>query len=149
MIGRPLPQDERSKDFPNLTDENHLITSVATENYNCIAWAYEVSNRRMWPGTQDYHWPSPVAGPDDLRTLMQLFLNAGYDECENGELEEGFKKIAIYMNQEGPQHAARQMESGRWTSKLGSGEDIEHDTLEALEGECYGKAIVFLKKRIV
>ncbi|MCI0637958.1 MAG: hypothetical protein L0Y72_23715 [Gemmataceae bacterium] len=36
-----------------------------------------------------------------------------------------------------PTHAARQLPTGRWSSKLGPSEDIEHD-LHALEGEIYG-----------
>jgi hypothetical protein len=35
-----------------------------------------------------------------------------------------------------PTHAARQLPSGRWTSKLVLREDIEHD-LHALSGEAY------------
>jgi len=146
MMGRPLPRDVQLK-FPKLTDENHSITSPSTDNYNCVAWAYEISNKRMWPGHLDYYWPSDVAGVDELRTLIQLYLDAGYAECKNGQREDGFKKVAIYVNQEGPQHAARQLESGRWTSKLGDFEDIEHDTPEALEGDFYGKVTVFLRKR--
>lgn len=103
----------------------------------------------MWPGVPGYYWPSEVVGVDKLEALMQLYLGGGYEECDNGQREDGFEKVAIYVNQEGPQHAARQLESGRWTSKLGRCEDIEHDTLETLEGREYGKATVFLRKRNV
>jgi hypothetical protein len=103
----------------------------------------------MWPGARDYYWPPDVAGADTLQALIQLYLDAAYEQCDNGQLEGGFKKVAIYMNQEGPQHVARQLESGRWTSKLGDLEDIEHDTVDILEGEDYGKATVFLRKRLV
>lgn len=106
MMGRPLPKVARLR-FPKLTDENHSITSPSTDNYNCIAWAYEVSNKWMWPGYPDCYWPSDVAGVDELRTLIQLYLDAGYEECDNGQREDGFKKVAIYVNQEGPLHAAR------------------------------------------
>ena len=135
--------------FPNLTNQNHSICSPPSENYNCIAWAYGVSNKLMWPGVPGYYWPSEVVGVDKLEALMQLYLGGGYEECDNGQREDGFEKVAIYVNQEGPQHAARQLESGRWTSKLGRCEDIEHDTLETLEGREYGKATVFLRKRNV
>ena len=147
MIGWSLPWITQLR-FPNLTNDNHSITSPASDNYNCIAWAYEVSNRLMWPGRYpDYHWPSGVIETDELRALTQLFLDAGYEECETGEQEYGFKKVAIYVNEEGPRHAALQLATGQWTSKLGSLQDIEHDTLEVLEGEFYGRAFVFLKKR--
>jgi hypothetical protein len=135
--------------FPKLTDQNHSISSPASDNYNCVAWAYEVSNKKMWPGARDYYWPPDVAGGDTLQALIQLYLDAGYEQCDSGQREDRFKKVAIYVNQEGPQHVARQLESGRWTSKLGDLEDIEHDTLDILEGEDYGKATVFLRKRLV
>jgi hypothetical protein len=147
MIGQQLPYIVRYGRWPNLTDDNHSVKSHSSENYNCIAWAYEVSDKRMWPGTPDYFWPFGVIGTDELEMIIQLYLDAGYEKCENSELEEGYKKVAIYVNQEGPQHAALQLKSGRWTSKLGSMQDIEHDNLEALEGEYYGRASVFLKKR--
>ena len=145
MIGQLLHHDRRIP-FPNLNDDNHSVMSPETDNYNCIAWAYGVSNKRMWPKAPDYYWPSEVTGIDELATLTQLYLDDGYEECENGEPEEGYKKVAIYVKEDRPKHAARQLESGRWTSKLGDWQDIEHDTLEVLEGESYGKATIFLKK---
>ncbi len=146
MIGQPLPHPIRQRWWPNLTDENHSITSPETDEYNCVAWAYEVSNRKMWPGYQDYYWPSGVAGKDELETVLQLYLDKGYEKCESSEREVGYKKIAIYVKQDRPKHAALQLDSGHWTSKLGDYEDIEHDTLEALEGESYGQAVIFLRK---
>ncbi len=144
MIGQPLHHNVQRL-FPNLTDDNHLIMSPKTDNYNCIAWAYEVGNKWMWPGSPDYFWPSGVTGTDELATLVQLYLE-GYEECENGEPEDEYKKVALYVKGDRPSHAALQLESGRWTSKLGRMQDIEHDTLEVLEGGAYGKAAIFLKK---
>ncbi len=146
MIGQPLHHNVQRL-FPNLTDDNHLIMSQETDNYNCIAWAYEVSNKRMWPGDLDSFWPPRVTGGDELEAIIQLYLDSGYEKCESGESEEGYKKVAIYVNGEGPQHAALQLESGLWTSKLGDLQDIQHDTLQGLEGEEYGNATLFLKKR--
>lgn len=136
--------------FPRLTEQNHLVSSPATDSYNCVAWAYEVSNKWMWPtAAEDCYWPPSIADTDELQALMQLFLDMGYVRCVDCQPEDGFTKVAIYMDQEGPTHVARQLESGWWTSKLGTLEDIEHDTLEILEGGAYGKAIVFLKRRTV
>lgn len=135
-----------SSKFPNLTNKNHSIASPATDNYNCIAWSLGVNDRWMWPEDLDSFWPSVVAEADELEAVIQLYLDRGYDKCESGELEEGYKKVAIYVKEDRLSHAALQLESGRWTSKLGRMQDIEHDTLEALEGELYGKAAIFLKK---
>jgi hypothetical protein len=66
--------------------------------------------------------------------------------CEGDELEAGFEKIALFANNQGiPLHAARQLPSGRWTSKLGELEDIEH-TLRDLEGEEYGSVALVMKR---
>jgi hypothetical protein len=59
----------------------------------------------------------------------------------------GFEKIAIYVLDEKPQHAARQLPNGKWTSKLGQYEDIEHNALEGLEGSIYGYVACVMKRR--
>lgn len=72
-----------------------------------------------------------------------------YKVCESGSLESGIEKIAIYVDDSGiPQHVARQLQDGTWTSKLGKEEDIQHNLLEALEGDLYGKVTVFMMRRI-
>jgi len=58
------------------------------------------------------------------------------------------EKVAIFADAQGaPTHAARQLESGAWTSKCGTLEDIEHNSLANLEGGAYGKAVLFLERR--
>ena len=39
------------------------------------------------------------------------------------------------------QHAARQLVSGKWTSKLGPDEDIEHESPDSI-AEWYGVAVI-------
>jgi hypothetical protein len=43
-------------------------------------------------------------------------------------------------------HAARQLPTGRWTSKLGKAVDIEHDTPEGVTGPVYGAVVKFLRR---
>ncbi|MCY7407984.1 MAG: hypothetical protein LH631_11575, partial [Alkalinema sp. CAN_BIN05] len=43
-----------------------------------------------------------------------------------------------------PQHVARQLPNGLWTSKLGRLEDIEHE-LDGLSGDLYGTVQKFMK----
>lgn len=132
--------------FPQLTGANHAVTSPATSAYNCIAWAFGRDDARFWPsGPDGYAWPQDVSAPDALESIKNLFISVGYSECGDGSKEPEFEKIAIYINAEGPQHAARQLETGRWTSKLGSLHDIEH-SLEAIQGGDYGYPKVFLKR---
>lgn len=63
-------------------------------------------------------------------------------------MEIGFEKIAIYGSDHGPTHASRQLADGKWTSKLGDADDIEHETLEALEGAIYGSVVHIMKRSI-
>ena len=64
--------------------------------------------------------------------------------CDDGTLEADFYKVAVYALGRKPTHAARQLDSGNWTSKLGRSVDIEHQ-LEGLEGEEYGKVVQYLR----
>jgi hypothetical protein len=64
------------------------------------------------------------------------------------EAEPGFEKVALFADASGmPQHAARQLATGRWTSKLGRMEDIEH-ALRDLEGGIYGSVVLLLKRSV-
>jgi hypothetical protein len=83
----------------------------------------------------------------NLTSYSRVFAVRGYTPCDTGELEQGYEKIAIYADSMGiPTHAARQKESGVWMSKLGELEDIEHETLGALEGPGYGVVAQIMKR---
>lgn len=134
--------------FPNLTDSKWVITSPEDYRYNCIAWA--AGDTRNWwqPSTQKgFYWPHDNKQPT-LESYIKTFTIHGYSPCESDESEEGYEKVALYVDEFGmPSHAARQKESGAWTSKLGELEDVEHDTLHALEGDTgYGKVARILKR---
>ena len=43
-------------------------------------------------------------------------------------------------------HAARQLSSGFWTSKLGEAYDIQHGTPQSIEGGIYGCVYCYMKK---
>ncbi len=81
---------------------------------------------------------------------MKALAQIGYEGCDTPMLENEFQKIAIYVDDQNvPQHVARQLPNGHWTSKLGNEIDIEHNTLRALEGKDYGQATCFMKRRSV
>jgi hypothetical protein len=63
---------------------------------------------------------------------------------------ENFQKIAIYMKYGKPCHAARQLSNGKWSSKLGGWEDIEHELtgLEGIGEHEYGYVEQILKRKI-
>lgn len=43
-------------------------------------------------------------------------------------------------------HAARQLSSGAWTSKLGKDVDIEHDTPDDVAGGLYGEVVQLMRR---
>jgi hypothetical protein len=89
-----------------------------------------------------------VAREETLAAFRDAFASLGYEDCSSEDPEPGFEKVALFAGAQGePLHAARQQPEGRWTSKLGELEDIEHD-LRDLEGAVYG-AVVLLMKRTV
>ncbi len=132
--------------FPNTKTAPFMPTSPKTANYNCIAWACGDDTKWYWP-ENNYFWPDDIPFNTELESFIQLFKKIGYEQCRNEDLEEEFEKIAIYtdINNE-PQHAARQLISGLWTSKLGISVDVSH-TLFAMAGGYYGDAKVFMKRK--
>jgi hypothetical protein len=134
--------------FPALTPSNYRITSPESRDYNCIAWAAGTDDRWWWPDNQyTAYWPDGVPREETLAAFIQAYSLVGYVPCNTSDYESGFEKIAIYTNERRkPTHAARQTQTGRWTSKLGRYEDIEHDKLDDLSGSNYGEVMVIMKR---
>ena len=65
--------------------------------------------------------------------------------CDAERPEAGYQKVALFAVADETTHAARQLAIGRWTSKLGPREDIEHG-LRELEGYVYGTVAMLLKR---
>lgn len=94
-----------------------------------------------------YYWPSNTPRQYTVEAYKKAYENIGYAVCNNPAYEEGFEKIAIYIDIHGkPTHAARQLISGNWTSKLGQLEDIEHVALDDIAGQYYGSVGVIMKR---
>lgn len=133
--------------FPQLAIDGYRLTSPATPDYNCIAWAAKDVTRFWWPDPwNQYYWPPNAAREVTLQAFEQAYGTLGFEKCEAGSLEPGFEKIAIYTKSSVPFHAARQLPDGCWTSKLGSREDIEHDKISGVEGHEYGTVSMFMKR---
>lgn len=134
--------------FPNLRDNGYSITSLAAIEYNCIAWAAGDTEAWWWPDPLNLgYWPSGIPREETIESFIKLYRTLGYAVCKNVGYEDGFEKIAIYVDSNGkPTHIARQLRSGHWTSKLGQLEDIEHTTLESLGGSQYGTVAVIMKR---
>lgn len=136
--------------FPNLKPEDWQETSPDTRAYNCFAWAAEDPSRRWEPDLAgQYYWPDGAPRRRSLTALVKAYETIGYQHSTHSKIEPGFQKIAIYVSDAGiPCHAARQIEDGRWTSKLGDFEDITHEELESLTSNTYGRPKKFLKRRL-
>ena len=83
---------------------------------------------------------------DSLDAFVAAFGTLGYERCSDGALEEGFERIALYGLSNSITHAARQLNTGLWTSKLGKLEDIEHSTSSELEGTDYGSVVQYMRR---
>lgn len=128
--------------FPKLANTNYQVTSPATTNYNCIAWAAGEDQFWWWPGK---FWPKDVPPAVTKISFIKAFADKGYEECSGPEVEVGFEKVCLYLKLGRPTHAARQLANGSWTSKLGMSFDISHE-LEGLEGSKYGKPAIYLRR---
>ncbi len=131
----------------NLSKTTYQITSPKTQEYNCFAWAAGENDRHWEHDPPDYYyWPENVPNEATLDAYIQAYQTIGYQPCDSEKLESNYEKIAIYVdNDKIPTHAARQLPNGKWTSKLGWLEDIEHE-LEGLEGDKYGTVTQILKR---
>ncbi len=143
-----MSEREIEQSFPNLQRCGYSVTSPATLDYNCIAWAANDTEAWWEPDPLDLsYWPLGIPRSYTLDAYIEAYKTLGYSVCEDAENENNFEKIAIYADSNGkPTHAARQLNSGKWTSKLGRLEDIEPLSLDSLAGPHYGSLAVILKR---
>jgi hypothetical protein len=136
-------------EFPRLVSSDFEITSPPTQNYNCLGWA--AGEMDWWEPDPDntYYWPPGAPREYTMAAFIAAYRSIGYQPCGTALLEVGSEKLALYADSDGaPTHAARQLPCGQWTSKLGPYEDIEHLTLECLNGDLYGQPVFYLIRRL-
>lgn len=144
MPGSWMPQE-----FPFLTDGRFAITSEASRQYNCIAWAAGDAGKNWWPDEMGVgFWPARAPREETIGAFVNAYESFGYKLCMDGSLEAGQEKIAIFgigpEGSETPTPAARQLKSGEWTSKLGGKEDTSHKEPEDLRGPLYGRVVCYM-----
>ena len=162
-----LNSDENKNDiissFPGLKgDSKFKIIKKGSPDYNCHAWAafYDSIfwtplpyNKRPQVGFDGvtYNWPFDVANDSKISTLVEIYRNLEYEEYSDGIFEEGYRKIAIYGNDDEATHTARQLTTGKdkgsWTSKLGTSFAILHD-VKSIEGKIYGEVKQYMRKKL-
>lgn len=131
--------------LPNIDPNGYWTTSEPNEAYNCIAWAAGETDR-WWSHVEPYYWPSNVDRAATIEALVSAFASIGYEECDTSGLEYGYEKIALFAINGLWSHAARQLEDGTWTSKLGIFQDIEHVALNGLCGDFYGEIFCIMRR---
>lgn len=139
--------------LPGLRATPYKVTSDSTPAYNCVAWALGETHRSWDPfDSPSKHWPADVSRDDSVEALQDALATEGFADCDDGSFEAEFVKLAIFADDEGFTHVARQLPSGRWTSKLGADCDIEHE-LEALVSHRspsalyrYGEIVAFMRR---
>ena len=138
------PRTRLLAQLPRLADQGFEITSQATREYNCIAWSMEEATQFWWPvDNGGYFWPTGATEPS-LPDFEQVYADLGYARCDHIEHEDA-DQVAIYLDPLGtPTHAARRLENGNWTSKLGDLEDIEHNDVNGVCCDTYGETVIIL-----
>jgi hypothetical protein len=135
--------------FPGLRGQPYQITSPRDHRYNCIAFAAGDDQNWWWPDAAgEDAWPTGVVRAETVDAFREAFATLGYVVCDNDQAEAGYEKIALFTLAGAPKHAARQLPGGRWISKLGASEDIEHE-LQDLTGAIYGTVVLVMKRPVI
>lgn len=146
-----MPGSWPQSELPYLDSTTCIVTSGATRKYNCLAWAAGDSHRRWEPDPdEDYYWPPGVPRKLTIEAFVLAYNTLGFNVCFSAALENGVEKIAIFAIERNdrkiPTHAALQLETGTWTSKLGDFEDIEHPAVDAVNGPAYGQPVIYMRR---
>ena len=131
-------------EYPGLRkDSEWAITSNQTTRYNCFAWAAhdELNN---WEPEGDY-WPEGCLRELTIPAFIEAYGSLGFSSVTTRRSPKRVERIAIFTVNGVPQHAARQLSSGLWTSKLGHGFDISHK-LKSICCDDYGEVAVILER---
>ena len=93
-------------------------------------------------------WPaSPPVEDFGIGVLERAFMELGFVDCSlDDALEPGYEKVALYGSGAFYTHAAKQLPTGKWTSKLGRDVDIEHDSPENVAGGVYAEVVQIMRR---
>lgn len=142
------PKATIRKSFPRLGATDLRVTSNPDDQYNCIAWAAGDATQWWWPA--DFkHWPAGVPREVTIDAFVRAFQTVGFIICNSPDAVADYEKIAIYIKNGRPTHAAFALSDGTWWgSKLGTSHDIEHRTMHGVGGAVYGEPGVYMQRPI-
>lgn len=144
------PETRLRQAFPRLTPGSYRTIDGSNGRYNCIAWAVGKRDKHWWPGQPGKsYWPPGIRADATLTAVIELFRSFGYEMCDTPAFERRFEKVAIFVKNHEVTHAARQLWNGKWSSKLGPWELIEHE-LDAVAGHVaqeYGDIERFMRRK--
>ena len=129
-----------------MADSGYEISGEPSREYNCIAWALGISSQKWDCNDPDAYWPPLLPRNDRVETVMRLFAGEGFLVCDGDSPEPGFEKIALYAFVGQFTHVARQLEDGRWTSKLEIREVITHPSPDSLSQGLYGSVHCIMRR---
>ena len=134
--------------FPGLRGQSYQITSPRDDRYNCIAFAAGDDQNWWWPDSAGkMHGLQVLLGPRRWRSSAKRSRRWVMSSAATIGWNPAMRKSRCLRWLGLPKHACRQLPNGRWASKLGRSEDIEH-ALHDLTGTAYGKVVLFMKRPI-
>ena len=141
-----------------IAEQNFIYSSKKRKGYNCFAYAVGEENKDIDMTSFSKRFDISKAGlsKDPLDHTIEGYIKLlrgfyQFEVCEDGELEAEFTKIVLYEGvspedkEIGFSHIALQLKNGMWRSKLGTWEDITHLAPETIEGDYYGRPVVYMK----
>ena len=87
---------EHEAEFPNLIKAGYAVTSRRSDRYNCVAYAAG-DPARKWTPIGNY-WPKGAKKSSKMDGLVSAFEMLGYEKCAGDHVEDGFDKVALYVD---------------------------------------------------
>lgn len=135
---------------PNLIENPYIIIKIfdtddENDKFNCVSYSLDVYDKWIW--TNEPSWPIDIPRNLKIDSFKLLYNKYGYVECNNGDYEVGFDKIAFYIKNNNPSHASKQY-GNMWRSKIGS-VILEHqlEWISGNDGDNYGYVEFIMKRK--
>lgn len=143
---RDLPPILFANDYPHLKD-NYIQTSDETIEYNCISFVLDDYENIYSSWGEEGLWIDGLERTHTPGNYAEFFrIKGGFEICLNSDLEESIEKIAIFGEENEFLHVAIQIQDGKWKSKMGEFEDIQHNTLKAVSGKRCGFPLIYMAR---